>query len=70
MASTATPSTSQRIANQKDAPKLSRKEAARRILGLIECDMTKRQLTEVQKNQLAKQFARNVDRAIAARRKS
>lgn len=50
--------------------KLSRKEAARKIISLIECDMTKRELTEVEKNQATREFAGRIDRAIAARRKS
>jgi hypothetical protein len=69
MASTAVP-TSRRAAARSESARLSRKEAAQKIIALIECDMTKKELAEIEKNKLAKQFVRAVDGAIAARRKS
>jgi hypothetical protein len=69
MASASVPA-SRRTDLRSDSTKLSRKEAARKILALIECDMTKKEFTEVEKNQVAKQLARRIDQAIAARRKS
>jgi hypothetical protein len=61
---------SSRQQSRSTTPKLSRKEAAKKIIALIECDMTKKEMTEVEKNRATKNFAQAIDHSIAARRKS
>jgi hypothetical protein len=55
---------------KKEHKKLSTAEAAEKILGIIECDMEHKKLSEEEKNTRAGRFASFVDRLTANRRKS
>jgi hypothetical protein len=57
------------MATQPNKPRLSRAEAAKKIARLLEEHMTEMGLTEAEKDECAKQFARNVDKAIASARR-
>jgi hypothetical protein len=56
--------------SKREHKKLSTGEAAKKILGIIECDMEHKKLSEEEKNTRAGKFASFVDSLTSNRRKS